>query len=133
MNLKNNNDIRCPVCLVEFNHYEIKRATECPNCHTQVGAYMKVNDGYIKINWQELRILVAYSIRWMATIDMTKRGNRDMAIALNNIILQLNKFKPPYGLPIAINEENKQAVAGRPILSPYFNGGREPMDGDKIN
>lgn len=60
MTYQSNNDIRCPVCLAEFNATALlaTNAKDCPNCHTLLYPMLIKHDGYVKLNWQDLRVLV---------------------------------------------------------------------------
>jgi hypothetical protein len=69
----------------------------CPCCGTQLKPYLTAHDGYIRINWQELRILAAYSMRWMETFTeamLQMRANADMVRTVEQIIRQLQIYQP---------------------------------------
>lgn len=125
MTLQNNNDIRCSVCRNEFNLYMATKygVRKCPKCGTEIAPIMIAQDILIKINWQDLRILANYAKRWVYTFDMSKTGNKDMSLVLENIIQQIGKYRPQSALPIITkdedqNEDNKK----NGIKSPYFFG-----------
>ena len=96
------NDLRCPVCLAEFNQAAMQAAgvKGCPNCHTTLQPVLIAHDGYIKINWQDLRVLAIYAQRWSITFDLTNGGNRDSLKALQNIINKLRAYEPKGGPPL---------------------------------
>lgn len=126
MDSKKYNDIRCHVCLQYFNLYEVQKSkvVGCPNCKTLVPPLQVINDGYIKINWQELRVLATYARRWAMTFSPDKKGNVDAVIALENTITGIAKFRPRNAAPLLADEEVKEPPSKHlPIKSPYFNGG----------
>ena len=116
------NDIRCPVCLKEFFHGDItEEGKPCPNCKSRTGFEILEHDGYIKINWQQLRVLVAYSSRWLRQFDPNKQGNPDAVKAFNNLVERLKQYQPEGGLPIIVDEdEAKIDKTNTPVKSPYF-------------
>ena len=122
MELKKNNDIRCVVCGAEFNDYELKKLhiKDCPNCHTQLNPMLISQDGYIKINWQELRVLVAYASRWITRFDTKIKGNEDMIKALGSTIAKLEKYRPKTGVPLFTKKDLEIGKKALPIKSPYF-------------
>lgn len=95
-------DQRCPVCLSEFNSQEMRQAgfKSCPVCKTTLQPLTISHDGYIRINWQDMRVLAIYARRWSMGFDLTKKGNRDAIQALENIIANLSKYKPNMSEPI---------------------------------
>ena len=113
-------DSRCPICGTLFNKYFTEKAgTEgCPMCKTMI-PMLKVNqDGYIKINWADLRMLAVYAQRWARRFDMTKKGNFDSVRRLENVILTLEHFKPQ-GADSLI-ELNEPVDPSSPTPSPYY-------------
>lgn len=98
----NKNDLRCCVCLSEFRLADTQKLTErkCPNCGTQIPPQMINEDGYVKLNWQDLRVLAMYSRRWATMFDLTKSGNRHAITALENIINKILPFQPKTAKPL---------------------------------
>jgi hypothetical protein len=96
------NDMRCPVCLLEFNSEEMKRAgvRGCAKCHTSIPPIYLAHDGYVKVNWQDLRVLAIYAQRWSIGFDLRNKGNQDALKALENIINHLRQYKPKNAAPI---------------------------------
>ncbi len=90
------NDFRCPVCLVEFSMPTPKEESSagCPFCKTILRPMLTRHDGYVNINWQDLRTLAIYSKRWASLFDLAKKGDQDSRKALENIIDKLKKFRP---------------------------------------
>lgn len=127
MDLTNYNDIRCPVCLKEFNLYRLKEAgyKTCPNCKSNIPPLFLVHDIIVKLNWQDLRILATYSKRWVTQFDMTIRGNQDMVKALENILNKLMPYQPAGTLPVVTAEEAKVEPKKLPLKSPYFGKGMQ--------
>ena len=114
------NDIRCPVCLKEFESRVAFTPTQssCPNCHTALLPLFIEHDGYFKANWQDLRVLAIYAKRWTAMFDMTNKGNQEAVIALNNIIRSLSKHQPKNAPPLVL--DNDVVVIGniQPVPQP---------------
>lgn len=115
---KNNNDIRCPVCYVEFNEWAIKQEGHkvCPNCKSTVTPLLKSQDGYVYVNWGQLRIMATYAKRWTTLIDIRKKGNWDMVQALDVFIKSLGFYKPNGALQLILEDDLKNL----PIRSPYY-------------
>ena len=137
------NDLRCPVCLHDFSSAELRVTNPdgilCPRCHNEVRMRLVTEDGYIRMNWEDLRLLCIYAERWASQFDLTNKGNQAMVIILGNIIRQLNKSKPAGSLfltnpddPVVIANSKKVANLGtiarfkpprdKPngIRSPYY-------------
>jgi hypothetical protein len=96
------NDLRCPVCLAEYNSVEMAHAgiKHCPACKTVIQPMRIEHDGYIKINWHNIRVLANYARRWTLTFDIASKGNRDAIQALLNIINALSVYRPKQAEPI---------------------------------
>ena len=137
-------DIRCQVCLTEFNKAELKakmlageveETQLCPACGTHLGPMLIKDDINIMVNWQELRILTILAKRY----SREHAGNRpegDARKSLDNIIEKLSKYKPadsPLPLmteadlaPITVDqnveipEEFKNKLDDGSILSPFM-------------
>lgn len=90
------NDMRCPVCLLEWNKLAMQAVgiKVCPQCKTSIPALEIANDGYIKANWQDLRVLAIYAKRWAQVFNLKKQGDRDALQALDNILVNIQRFKP---------------------------------------
>ncbi len=83
------------------------------------------HDGYIKVNWQEMRVLVIYAKRWAMAFDLANRTNQDAVKALNNIVLHLEQYQPKGAetfvtTDIAGGVEAVKAIQPKGIPSPYF-------------
>lgn len=131
MTIFKKNDIRCPLCAAEYNAQDI-RGPACPNCGTQTPVMRVIDDIYVKLNWQEMRILTIYAQRWMQTFDLNHRGNIDAAKVLDRIVQSLHKFRPDGGgdLNPMIDTPQVQemiSVRKRMKISPYFR--KRPEDG----
>ena len=94
------NDCRCAVCLAEFRAINYQKTNTCPLCHTIVPPLQMAHDGYVKLNWQDLRVLAIYAQRWSTHFDLNKKGNQDALRALNNIIQSLRHYQPEGAPPI---------------------------------
>jgi hypothetical protein len=132
MLFRGKNDLRCPVCLLEFNQAAMMAAgvKGCPGCTTALQPMKVSEDGYIKINWQELRTLAIYAQRWSITFDLKNGGNRDSLKALQNILAGLRKYEPIGGQPLVppfdavVIERNAEGGISIP--------GPEPQDGEPV-
>lgn len=122
-------DVRCAVCLTGFVRAELKavRAKNCPHCGAMVPFLKMSEDGLIKINWQDIRVLAIYAQRWAKTFKKDLQGNIDHIKALDNIVKHLEQYKPKGGHPLdpeimtqKIKEADKPLVGA--ILSPYMQG-----------
>ncbi len=103
MERQTKNEVRCAVCLKEFL---LKKTKECPNCKTEIHPLLIKEDGYIKINWQDMRVLSTYAVRWATCFDLTKKGNADAAKALSNILVNIKNFRPT-GAEKLVDENDK--------------------------
>ena len=119
---KGKNDLRCPVCLLEWNLAAMQAAgvIGCPSCHTKIQPLKISEDGYIKINWQDLRVLAIYAQRWSITFDLQNGGNRDALRALQNILNNLRNYQPRNAQPLtppfdAIIVKGGPPMRGAPI------------------
>lgn len=117
---KKKNDIRCAICGTEFISSELKEKNirECPNCKTTIKPLRISEDGYIKLNWQDIRVLAIYAQRWANTFDTRIQGNKEAVIALDVIISKLENYKPKNGGPLDPTYNTKADEKGIP--SPYF-------------
>lgn len=104
---KSHSDVRCPVCLAEWNQREMMHhgVKGCPYCKTALAPLKVEQDGYVKLNWQDLRVLTIYSMRWTSVFDLTNQGNVQALKALQNIIESLKKYQPKGGAPLVLQEE----------------------------
>lgn len=123
-----NNDIRCSVCLREYNLYDQQQlgTIGCPDCRSIIPPLFLIHDIHVRVNWQDLRILATYSKRWVTQFDMTLKGNQDMVKALENILQKLQQYQPARTVPIVIQDETKVDKKTIPLRSPYFGS---PEDG----
>lgn len=96
------NDLRCPVCQATWNQEALMRIgiKGCPHCKTVIEPLLISQDGYIKVNWQDLRVLAIYAWRWTQVFDTRKKGDVDAIIAFQNILDALAKYQPKDGAPI---------------------------------
>lgn len=99
-----NNDTRCPVCSAEWIQSDMMKigVKGCPHCGTTAQLLNKKHDGYIKINWQDLRVLAIYAERWSSMFDMSIKGNQDAVKALQKILENLRTYRPKDGAPLTI-------------------------------
>lgn len=102
------NDKRCPVCLCEWNEAVMTKAgiKQCPNCKTVIAPMDIKDDGYIRINWQDMRVLAVYAKRWSAMFDLKVKGNRDAVQALIHILYKIEGFKPKNAKPLTPLEDD---------------------------
>lgn len=131
-------ELRCQVCLQEYDRKHQRKLGVCPFCGTHLAAMLTADDGYIRINWQQLRVLAIYAKRWTAHFDLGKRGNKDAVQALENILHHLTQYRPKDGETLLLPEAQEnvpkltEAAAGAEPLaaqpdgsipSPYFRKG----------
>lgn len=96
------NDLRCPVCLFEYQSAAMRAASikGCPSCHTSLTPQLLREDGWVRVNWQDLRALAIYAQRWSITFDLSNSGNRDSLRALQNIFGKLRQYEPKGSQPL---------------------------------
>lgn len=95
-------DVRCPVCLAEYvsAHFKQPFIPQCPFCKTVIPPMPLRHDGWVKLNWQELRVLAIYAQRWSTTFDLRLRGNLEALRVLQNILHELRQYQPKDAPPI---------------------------------
>lgn len=93
------NDKRCPCCQAEWNSNALKASglKGCPHCRTVLEPLKVIEDGYVHLNWQDLRVLVLYAKRWSKIFDTNNRTSLDAIQALNNIIAKVQVHRPETG------------------------------------
>lgn len=98
------NDMRCPVCGKEWLlSITMKLGVKgCPNCATSLQPLKIKDDGYVKVNWQDLRTIAIYAERWSSMFDMSVKGNQDAVRALQNILTHLRTYQPKEALPLTL-------------------------------
>lgn len=106
-------DVRCVVCTMEFHLESVRKLgyKTCPQCQTPLPPVLLKNDGYIKANWQDMRMLAIFAKRWTARFDTTNRGNRDSVVALDNICKRLESFRPEGAEPLLGRNDQMQKPA----------------------
>lgn len=102
MDIFRKNDRRCPVCLHVFNAEAMMKLGKkgCPVCHTVLQPLETKYDGYIRINWQDIRTLAIYARRWSKIFDIKAAGDKDALAALQNIFNALSRFRPVGAQPL---------------------------------
>jgi hypothetical protein len=92
-------DIRCAVCRAEFVSSLLKenQTKECPVCKTLIPPLKIADDGYVMLNWQDIRVLAIYAQRWAGRFDMTSKGNVDSIQVLKGIVEHLKIYQPKTG------------------------------------
>lgn len=93
----NVNDVRCIVCLTEYDSREAVRINShpcCPNCKSGFIPMKIQHDGFIKVNWQELIMVMTYAVRYTKTFDTSHIMARDARRAIKQIYERLEKSKP---------------------------------------
>lgn len=110
------NDIRCPVCLSEWNLADVTAQghKNCPQCHTPIMPMKISEDGYVKLNWQDVRVLAQYARRWTVFFDRKNKSDVDAIIALNHIVAKLQMCMPKDALPLFPQHEVIEIKQGRP-------------------
>lgn len=123
------NDIRCPVCGWQGNHtiaLELK-LQRCPNCGSQQSPLKLSEDGFIKTNWQDIRILCIYAQRFCATFDEKHPANKIAIDTVKRIVGEMAQYQPkgnPANLdPMLGNKDIARDIQERKegkMLSPYL-------------
>jgi len=113
------------VCRSEFVATVVRQANEptCPNCKTNISPMHIVNDGYIKLNWEEIRLVAIYAQRWANGFDTSNTFNLEYTRALRNVITQIQQYMPRGANTLDSTEELPKDKAGnltKPIKSPYY-------------
>ncbi len=96
MPIPRKSDLRCPVCLCEYSFIAMANSgiKQCPSCNTVIQPQQMKFDGYVKMNWQDLRTLAVYAKRWSRIFDLSKKGDMDAARALENILANVRQYRP---------------------------------------
>lgn len=102
-------DLRCPVCYGEFTLSEVQGRDRCKLCKSPVPMLIISQDGYIRVNWEDLRVLVTYSRRWSGHFDMANEYTRMMVFALDKIIDNLRSFRPE-GAKLIMDAREEKAI-----------------------
>ena len=122
----NKNDIRCMVCRSEFVEDVLKQNKEqtCPICKTSIKPMRIQNDGFIKVNWEEIRLVSIYAQRWAEKFDKTNPANMEYLRALRNIIDRIQLYIPRGARnldPVEQVPRDKDGKLTKAIPSPYLN------------
>lgn len=118
----NKNDIRCMVCRGEFilSVLKEKGLQTCPNCNTRIKPMRIVDDGYIKINWEDIRLIAIYAQRWADRFDTKNTSNMEYIKILSNIINIIQKYQPRNN-PNSLDHRIPNQTKLQKIISPYYN------------
>ncbi len=109
------NDVRCIVCNHEYNiaNARSKGVSGCPKCATVINAMPIPHDGYIKVNWEEIRMLALFAQRWTSLFDRTNQGNKDTKRAIERICKKLEERKPKTGYTLI-----EETMKDESVISP---------------
>lgn len=119
------NDMRCPACLTEWNKVSLQMAglRGCPKCKTALEPLKIEEDGYIHVNWQDMRMLVLYAKRWSKIFDRKNRVSNDAIMALDNIVAKIQSYRPENGallIPendiVIIEKVIRENIQGQPVI-----------------
>jgi DNA-directed RNA polymerase subunit RPC12/RpoP len=91
---------RCAVCLHEYDPIEIKPGRPCPHCKSEIPMLLGCEDGYVHVNWQDLRVLADYASRFSDRFNIDERADLDKAQQLENILHKLSHYQPRGSKPI---------------------------------
>ena len=105
--------LRCIVCGSEMSS-EYSRQWKCPICGTIVAPAWIKHDMFLKLNWQDIRLLVLYSKSWSNILDRSDPVNNDADKALESIISKLRVYQPADGLPMVFPPDKRQEQ--KPII-----------------
>lgn len=115
------------VCQSEFSKEELAGylLPKCPKCLTSIKPMNIANDGYIKMNWEEIRLLAIYAQRWVGKFDAGNTGNKEYITAVQNIINKIQLYQPKTSKSLDPIEEkpprDEKGNITKPLPSPYFN------------
>lgn len=92
-------DSRCQVCNAEWNSFALKQSglRGCPNCKSLLQPMKIEEDGYIHVNWQEVRVLAIYANRWSQIFDLNTKITDEAKVVLHNILHKLETYRPEQG------------------------------------
>lgn len=108
--LENNKNWRCPVCLREFAMAEYYNKPACTVCGARNPLLYIPHDITLKLNWQDLRILAIYSVRFARMFANTDQDNYNRK-ALENILEKINAYRPKHNaIPLLAEIEAEDAA-----------------------
>lgn len=89
---------RCAVCQHSIEQWERRGKIGCPKCGTMRELLLVAEDGFVRVNWQDLRLIIELAYK---TVDRTsmhmikeKREVRDEIIAFEQVVRNLTRFQP---------------------------------------
>lgn len=88
-------DIRCPQCGHQGEWQYVMQLNQCPSCSTRQFPLRIAEDGFIKTNWHDIRMLCIYAQRFCATFDESVLGNKTAIETINRIVKEMSRFQPP--------------------------------------
>lgn len=89
--------IRCTRCHTEFTEKEFVKMECCTGCGSTAQPQLIEQDVVLRINWQELRVLVEFAL--LAPVRGDSKG------VLEEIVRRLEKLRPPNSPPLTLREE----------------------------
>jgi hypothetical protein len=92
--------IRCTRCHAEYTEVQFKEMECCTSCGSTAQPQLIEQDVFIRINWQELRVLVEFALR--APVRGESKG------LLEEIVRRLASNRPPNAPPLTLEEEYRQ-------------------------
>lgn len=125
-------ELRCQVCLHDYSKAEQREPGVCPFCGTRLTPMLNSQAGYVRLHWQQVRMLALYARRWADQFSIQKRGNRDSIQALTNIINHLRKYRPqgaddigPDSIQAQPQDMPVTRLPDGSVQSPYFARGKK--------
>ncbi len=114
----------CIKCDAGFTEAEIENADACPKCGTKSVPLSPKNEVQIKINTQELRIILHWTEGYAKQIDKAHKedpGHESMTESVNKIAAKIEgQLEPEQWVPLTLSRELldlKEELKGATILS----------------
>lgn len=88
---------------------EAQGMKKCARCESTVPMLVISQDGYVHVNWQDLRVLVTFARRWSKHFDMTRDHSYFTVMTLDRIINDLREYQPR-GAKDLMDETEEQTI-----------------------
>lgn len=77
------------------------------------------HDGYVKLNWEDVRTLCIYAQRWADQYDTSNLENLDHVRTLKNIVDSLKIYQPKNSEGLDPVKDPIREQDGKGVKSPY--------------
>jgi len=94
---------RCRVCNEEFAEEQLDGLPCCPMCRTTQHPAKLSEDITVPMNWQDLRLMVAYARRWA-----DENGDDESSELLSELSRQYACLRPKGSAPLSVIEEIRE-------------------------